>query len=232
MKKVGIIIFIAALVAGVIFAKMSSFGKLETKVFNFSMDFGGVSGSGNIVKETRDITDFKSLDVGGVFKVEVTAQEDYRVEIESDDNLLPLIKTEVRGSTLHIEADKHLKSNSPIVIRISAPDIDGLEASGVSNISLRNVKNKRLGVESSGASRISIQGETSELAATVSGASHIDADTLNAETAKVDASGASVVTVNVSNQLNAYASGASKILYAGGAKIVKNTSGGSSVTQR
>jgi len=233
MKKAGIIIFIAALVAGVVLANVSSFGRLGTKFFNVSMNFGGVSGSGNVVKETRDISDFKSLDVGGVFRVEVIAQKDYKVEIESDDNLLPLIRTEVRGSTLHIEADKHLKSNSPIVIRISAPDIENVEASGASNISLGNVKNERLGVDSSGASKISVQGETSELIVDVSGASRIDADTLNAKTAKVGASGASNVMVNVANELNVDASGASKIVYSGAVKnVVKKTSGASSVTQK
>ena len=233
MKKVGIIVFVIALVVGVVLANMSSFGRLGTKFFNVSMNFGGVSGSGNVVKEARDIRDFQSLDVGGIFRVEITAQKDFSVEVEADDNLQPLIKTEVRGGTLHIEADKHLKSNSPIVIRVSAPDIENLEASGVSNISLGNIKNERLGIDSSGASKISVQGETSELVIDVSGASCIDADALRTSSAKVGASGASSVTVSVSNDLAADASGASKIFYSGTAKnVVKKTSGASSVTQK
>jgi len=233
MKKAGIIIFIAALVAGVVLANMSSFGRLGTKFFNVSMDFGAVSGSGNIIRETRDITDFKSLDVGGVFRVEVTAQKDFNVEIEADDNLLPLIRTEVCGSTLRISSDRRLKSNSPILIRVSAPDIENLEASGASSVSVGNLKNIRLGVDSSGASKISIQGETSEFVVDVSGASRVDADTLNAGRAKVDATGASNVSVNVSSELNADASGASKIIYSGSAKsVVKRASGAGSVTQK
>lgn len=233
MKKIGLIIFIFALVAGVILANMSSFGRISTKIFNVSLDFGSVSGSGNIVKQTRDISDFKSLDVGGVFKVEVTAQKDFKVEVESDDNLLPLIRTEVRGGTLHIDADKHLKSSSPIVIRVSAPDIENLEASGVSNISVVNVKNERLSIDSSGASKITVQGDTSNFVVDVSGASRIDAASLNASTAKVGASGASNVAVNVTDELSVDASGASKITYSGTPKnIVKKTSGASSVMQR
>ena len=232
MKKLGIIIFIFALVAGVILANMSSFGRIG-KIFNVSLNFGGVSGSGNIVKQTRDISDFKALDVGGVFKVEVTAQKEFKVEVESDDNLLPLIRTEVRDGTLYVEADKHLKSSSPIIVRVSAPDIENFGASGASNISVTNIKNDHVGVDSSGASKISIQGDTRDLAVDVSGASRIDAASLNTAIAKVGASGASNVAVTVSDELTVDASGASKITYSGTPKnIVKKTSGVSSVTQK
>jgi putative autotransporter adhesin-like protein len=233
MKKVGIIIFIVALVAGVVLANLSSFGRFSTKFFDVSMNFGSVSGSGTIIKETRNIADFKSLDVGGVFRVEVTAQKDFKVEVESDDNLLPFIKTDVREGTLHIETDKRLRSNSPIVVRISAPDIENLETSGASNISIENIKNARLGLDSSGASKVSVQGETSVLVVDVSGASRIDAGSLSAGTAKVDASGATNVAVNVADELNANATGASRIIYSGAVKnLVKKTSGAGSVSPK
>lgn len=231
MKKIGIIIFIFALVTGVLLANMSSFGRVG-KIFNVSMNFGSVSGSGNIEKETRDVGDFRSIDVGGVFRVEATAQKDKSVEVEADDNLLPLIKTEVRGGTLYINADKRLRSSSQIVIRVSAPNIDSINSSGVANVSVSNVKNDKLGIDASGASKVSVQGETSQLTIDVSGASHIDADSLTALTARIGASGASNVLVNASNELNVDASGASKVIYSGTARVTKSTSGGSSVSQK
>jgi putative autotransporter adhesin-like protein len=109
MKKVGFIIFIVALVAGVILANLSGFGRLGSSPFNVSFNFGKVSGSGNVITETRDVRDFSSIDVSGIFKVEATAQKDFRVEVQTDDNLLPFITTEVRDGVLHIEAEKRLK---------------------------------------------------------------------------------------------------------------------------
>src|SRR4028119_1305483 len=99
MKKVGLIIFITALAIGVIFTNILSFGKNTAEFFDISIN-SGVSGSGNIVSEKREINDFQAINVGGVFQVEITAQKDFSVEIEADDNVLPLIKTRVSGSVL------------------------------------------------------------------------------------------------------------------------------------
>ncbi len=233
MKKVGIIIFILALVAGVILANLSSFGRLGSKFCNVSFNFGGVAGSGNVVTETRDIRDFNSIDVSGVFKVEVAAQKNFGVDVQADDNLLPLIKTDVSGGVLHIDAEKHLKTSSPIVVRISAPDIENIEATGATNITVKNLKSEEFGLNASGASKVSVQGSASEFNIEVSGASNVDASDLTAESAKIDASGASIVTVNVSNDLNVDASGASKVFYSGTPKnVVKKASGASSVSPK
>ncbi|HTK27628.1 MAG TPA: head GIN domain-containing protein [Pyrinomonadaceae bacterium] len=233
MKKVGIIFFIAALILGVVLANIFSFGRIGSRIFHFSTNFGGVSGSGNIVTDKRDVVDFKAIDVGGIFKVEVTAQKDYSVEVVADDNLQPIIKTELDGDVLKISADKHIKSHEPIVIRISAPDIENVEASGASNVSVSNLKNSEFALNTSGASKVAVQGETARLNIDVSGASNINAEGLKADNARVDASGASKVSVFALDELWADASGASKIVYTGTPKNFTNkTSGASSVTQK
>ena len=233
MKKVGIIIFAVALIIGLVVSNLFSFGRTSSRFFNFSMDFGGVHGSGNVASEKRDISGFKSVDVGGVFQVEITAQKEFSVEVLADDNLLPLIKTEVDGDTLRIETEKRLKSSNPIIVRISAPDIDDLDVSGAANVTVNNIKNEGLTVGGSGASKIAVTGETAKLTVDVSGATKVDAENLKAENASIDASGASKVSVNVTGELRTEASGASKIVYTGTPQSVENdTSGASRVTQK
>ncbi len=232
MKKIGIIVFIAAIVLGVLVSSFFSFGRVSGKVFNFSFN-KSVKGSGNIATETRDISGFKGIDVSGVFQVEITAQKEFAVEIEADDNLLPLIKTEVRDGILRIETRERLKSENGLKIRISAPDIDHIDASGVSKVNLSAVKNNELHVDTSGASKINISGETAKFTVEVSGASSIDAENLKAENANIDASGASHVSVFATGELKSDASGASKIVYSGSPKnIEKKTSGASSVREK
>lgn len=233
MKKIGIMIFVAALAIGLVVSNMFSFGRATGKFFNFSMNFGGVHGSGNVASDKRDITGFRAVDVGGVFQVEITAQKEFSVEVEADDNLLPLIKTEVDDGVLKIETERKLSPSNPIRIRISAPDIDNLDVSGVANVTLNDLKNTGLSVDSSGASKIKITGETAKLTVDVSGATKVDAEDLTAETASVEASGASHVSVNVTGRLRTDASGASKIVYTGTpANVEKKTSGASSVSPR
>lgn len=232
MKKIGLIIFVVALLVGVVFANFFSWGKASGKFFNVSVDFGAAKGSGNIGSEQRDIAGFSKIDASGIFQVEIVAQKDFAVEVEADDNLLQYVKTEVRGDTLEISLEKRVKTSNPLRVRISAPNIDGIEASGVVRVSVADLKNSELAVNTSGASKIKLAGETGVLIVDVSGASNVEAGELSAANANIDASGASQVNVNVSGELVADASGASRISYTGNAKVSKSTSGASSVSQR
>lgn len=233
MKKVGIIVFIFALAIGLVMSDIFSFGRVTNKVFNIPVHFGGVSGSGNVASEKRDFSDFEAVDVGGVFQVEIVAGKDFSVEVEADDNLLPLIKTSVSGNTLHIELEEKVSTKNDIKVRISAPSIDNINASGAAKVTASGIKNDSLSIDTSGASKINVSGETADLKIEVSGASKVDAQGLAAVNADVDASGASHVNVNVTGDLRADASGASKITYSGTPKnIEKHSSGAGSVSQR
>lgn len=233
MKKIGLIVFIAAAVVGVVVANFFSWGRATEKVFNFSVKIGGEKGSGRMAAEVRDLRDFQSIDVSSVFEVEVTAQSDFHVEVEADDNLLQYIKTEVRGGELQISLDKKVKTGNPLRIRIGMPNVERLEASGASKVNIANLKNSEFTVDTSGASRIEVSGETAYLTVDVSGATQVNAAELRAGNANIDASGASRVSVNVTGELRSEASGASNISYLGTpANIYKRTSGASSVSPR
>ena len=66
--------------------------------------FNKVSGSGAMKLDKRSVPAFKSVDISGAYEVEIVAQKEQSVEIEGDDNLLPLIKTEVKNGVLEITA--------------------------------------------------------------------------------------------------------------------------------
>lgn len=231
MRKVKIIVFIVALIAGLTFAKMSAFS------FGFNMPginvFSKVKGSGNIQIEKRDASGFTGVKAGGAITVDVTAQRDFSVEVEADDNLLKHVKTEVNGNTLKIYTEGNISTRNPIRVRIAMPQIESFDVSGASTGSLTNIKNETLSLDASGASKIKIDGEARELIVDLSGASRLDAENLRAEDVTVDASGASSASVVALNDLNADASGASTIRYTGEPKNVKkNSSGASSVRQK
>lgn len=231
MKKIGILIFIAAIILGVFVTSFFSIGRAAKPFFSFSFN-KKTKGSGNVVTQTREVRDFNGVDVSGVFQVEITAQKDFAVEIEADDNLISLIKTEVRDGVLHIETDGRISSANDLKVRVSAPDINDIDASGVAKVTASGIQNEQLQVHTSGASKIKLSGETADLSIEVSGASHIEALDLKAEKADVDASGASSVSVFAASELKTDASGASKITFSGSPKNVeKKTSGASSIKE-
>ncbi len=231
MKKIGLIIFISALVVGVILANVFSFGGFSIKS-PISISFGKVKGSGNYVTETREVREFSKVKVGGVFKVEIIAQKDFDVKIEADDNIIPLIKTRVRGNTLKIERRKRFSSKNPVIIKISAPNIEELDISGVANTKIENLNNESLKVESSGASSVKVAGNTQNLKVDMSGASRVNTVDLNSTNAKVEGSGASNIKLNVAEKLDVNLSGASNAKYKGSPNTInKRTSGASNIKE-
>jgi len=232
MKKFGVLIFITAIVLGIFVTSFFSIGQAAKPFFSFSIN-QKTKGSGNIASESRDLRDFKGVDVSGVFQVEITSQKDFGVEIEADDNLIPLIKTQVRGGVLHIETDGRISTSNPLKVRVSAPDINDIDASGVAKVSLSAVNTDELRIHTSGASKVNVNGEAAKLFVKVSGASKIEADSLKAIDAEINASGASNVSVFASGELLTDASGASKITYSGNPKSIdKHSSGASSVSEK
>lgn len=232
MKKVGIIIFVVAVILGITVANMFSWGRTSAKVLNFSINFGGVKGSGVTAVEKRDVSGFKSIKAGGAIEIEIVAQKEYSVEVEADDNLLQFVETKVSGSRLEISTSERLKMKKPVRVRISAPNIEAIDISGATKVSLSDVSNESLNVEASGASKVNVTGSSKKLIVELSGASRLDAENLQAVQASIDASGASSASVAVSEDLKADLSGASKVTYAGDPQLTKSTSGASKVSKR
>ena len=117
MKKIGIMFFLLTLAVGLVLSNLFSFGRATEGLFNFSFKSRGIKGSGNAASEKRDLTGFHAVDVGGIFHVEITSQQEFGVEISADDNLIPLVRTEVRDGVLYIESEEKILPRSNLRIR-------------------------------------------------------------------------------------------------------------------
>ncbi len=225
MKKICLAIFILAVVIGVVFSGGCGLGGIK----NLSV----VQGSGNAKTETRKADGFKSVDASGAVNVEIVVQKGFSVSVEADDNLLENIKTEVNGDTLKIYSEDSISPKTRVNVKISMPEIIGLELSGASNANVSGVNSDLIELKASGASKVKIDGQVIKLRADASGASKIDAEGLKVEDANVDASGASSATIMATEEVDLDASGASKITYVGEPKRIKqNASGASSITKK
>ena len=233
MKKIGILLFLAALIIGVAISGAFSFGPGPRDIFDLASLFKGEVGSGHIETSKRDVADFNKLKVGGVFDVEVSRGDKYSVEVIADDNLLPFIRTEVDGDTLSIYSDAKISKSSQLRVVITAPDIRKVKATGASKVLLKDVSNEELALNASGASKITASGSTALLTIDVSGASKVLGSDLASKQATVETSGASSADIKVSDSLNAHASGASHIRYVGSPGTLDvDRSGAATVSQQ
>ncbi len=205
-------------------------------LFNFSScgNLGkGVQGSGVRKTEKRDLPAFKSIETNGAFAIRVTCQQAASFEIEGDDNLLPLVKTEVRNGVLRIYNDSSYTATQAITVRMTLPDLEAISSNGAADIQVANVKNDQLTISWQGAGRIEAAGETKFVQISSTGAGKIDTGKLTAERAKVSVTGAAQVDVYASQQLDVTVSGVGQVTYGGNPPVVnKSLTGLGSVTKK
>lgn len=205
---------------------------LSTLVVACSAIKPGLRGSGNIQKERREVATFDSISAEGAFEVEVVGQKPQSLEIEGDDNLLPLIVTEVSNSVLHIRSRRSLSATKPIVLRISVSDLRRLHASGASTMEVTGLKNDEFKIETNGASTIRASGETKSFNLDANGAGSIDTHKLRARNVVIDSKGVSNIDVYAGEQLDVTVSGPSVVFYRGNPKVRQTVNGPGSVQKR
>lgn len=192
----------------------------------------GVAGSGNRMKEKRNIGNFTSITSEGAFDIEVVSQAPASLEIEGDDNLLPLVTTEVSNNVLHIKNSRSYSNRTAIVIKISAPNLEDLSANGAGTIQVLGLKNEKFALNVNGAPKIIVSGQTRALEIDANGAGNIDTHKLRADSARVGSNGVSKVEVYAVNDLNVTVAGPSRVTYYGNPQVKQDISGPGSVVKK
>src|SRR4030095_6810341 len=180
-----------------------------------------VKGSGVVKTEKRSLAPYSALEVSCPASLEVRLQEPESSEISGDDNLIPLITTEVKNNTLYIRSTQEIAPREKLRISLSNPDLIRFTFSGAGDANVSNIKNDRIEIVLSGAGDLTASGETKEAAIKISGAGRVDAENALAAKAKADSTGVGSLDVYATEQLEAKASGVGEINYYGSPKIVK-----------
>jgi hypothetical protein len=186
----------------------------------------GIAGSGVRKSEKRDLKSFKAIDAKGAYEINVTCQKPASFEIEADDNILPLIKTEVHDGVLIVSSDESYNSAKAVVLRITLPELTEAISRGAGQINISDAAGEKLRLESLGAATVDAAGKVKSVEISSTGAGKIDTVNLQAEKAKVDVTGAASVEVYASDQLDVKVSGAGNVEYSGNPKVVNKSVAG------
>lgn len=195
---------------------------------------GAVVGSGKIVSESRPVSGFSKVDLTGYGDLAIDVNGSEALTIEGDDNIVPLVTTEVRGDTLYIGFKERTPVQRVTRLRytVSAKQLEGLTVSGAGNVNASNINAPRMDVMTSGAGRINMSGKATDQTITLTGAGSFEGENLQGETAKVSTSGVGRAIVNASKSLDVNISGAGAVEYIGNPQVTKQISGVGSVKQR
>ena len=234
---------------------MKTVKNLSALLFTIVILFAGCSvlgerGNGKVVKQERNVSAFDAIEVSGAFDVYLSLGSTQSVFIETDENLQPLIRTGVSGSTLKIDNKEPIHNPKCMKVYITVTDLKRIEVSGAVDVHTQNkltltelsveisgatdatldIAVQKLEVSSSGGSNLKFTGMANNVDMDVSGAVDIRAFDLLAETVSLEISGAGEAEINVTKELKADISGAATVRYKGDpAKVDTDVSGAGSI---
>ena len=145
-----------------------------------------IRGSGDVIVEERDVSGFDKIQVSGVGRVVITQGDDETLSVETDDNLLEYIETEVQGDTLEIGFSKDtsfgvgggrkvLEPTEGFTFWIGVKDLTGISVPGAAKVEVDKLKTDRLDLSLSGAGDISVDDlNGDQLDVQISGAGDVD----------------------------------------------------------
>jgi hypothetical protein len=148
-----------------------------------------VRGSGRAQRERRDVGAFDAVAVQSGIHATISIGEKL-VEVKADDNVLPLVVTEVKDGTLEIGFEKNtwLMSEANVEVKVRTPKLRAVQASGGAEAKVESSTSSSLTIGASGGAHVSIERTPArELQIRASGGSTVDAAGLDA--AELDASG-------------------------------------------
>lgn len=212
-----------------------------------------ISGSGRLITEHFELTGFSGVDISHNCEATITMGNTYSLEVIVDENIREYLLVRLEGPTLKISLEPgHRYRDVTFKANIILRDLEAMELSGASSATLNGFDFDHPFVcKLSGASRVygtmgmgdgefklsgachmTLRGRGDDIAIDASGASSVDLGQFIARAVRLDLSGASGVTVHVTDRLDAEMSGASNVRYYGNPTIGQLSSSGASTLQK
>lgn len=213
-------------------------------ICTLSANADGIKGNGNVQTQNREVGSFDAIKINGAFTVYLSQDDDYSLKVVADENLMDIIKSNVKNDVLYITTEKSIYKSEELKLYIGFKHLSGLKANGA--ISLKSdqylrfddleieingassaeleLSANKLTIDNSGASTIKLSGKAGEFYIDISGAGSVNALDLKAQKGAVDISGAGSGKVYFEEELRVSISGIGSVKYKGEPKIISDIS--------
>ena len=186
---------------------------------------GEVKGSGSVVTESRDPGGFSRVYLATSGEAIITQDGEGSLTIETDDNVMEYVTSEVREGTLYLEFDTtKVKTISPSSLKftVNVGDIAGVTVAATGDVTAENLDvsglvvktsqsgNVRIGsitadeveVRLGGSGDVELAGETAFHEILITGSGNLLAEDLQSDAVKIRISGTGDATVWAVDDLN------------------------------
>jgi len=158
--------------------------QVRTPFNNSTIDGDGIAG-----RDQRMVGTVNGLDVNGAIVVDVRVGPATSLVVEADSNLLPLIRTDVRGDTLNIYTDRSYRSRNPVHVIYTVPRLTDLRQNGSGRVSVEGLSGAPLTLRRNGSGSVNLSGQVASLEAENNGSGSVDAGRLESASARLAMSG-------------------------------------------
>lgn len=235
---------IAIIALGVI--TLDSYPIVEEQINEYALNW-----EAQAITKTFDFKDFNRVNIGGAYEADIAFGKEYQVTAFGRER--DFEKMDLRVIDGQLEVNQKIFGGfcficfiKPVKINVTMPKLEqftlsaaakaeisgfnlsklAVEASGATEATLNSTV-KDLNLDVSGSSQVTLSGSGQSLKVKASGASEITGYDFPVSEAGLDLSGASEAQVNVKDNLNVKASGASQINYLGSPEITSELTGAS-----
>jgi hypothetical protein len=192
---------------------------------------GCIQGQGPVTSERRDVAAFTRIEATAGIRVVVRIGPSEAVEVTAQENLLPVIATDLRGDTLSIEASEDFTTLEPVTVTIVVPALDGITLSGGSQAVIDGLDAESLELRVRGGAQVTAAGSVGSLALHADGGATASLEDLSVRVATVSIDGGATATLTASDDVTGTAAGGSRLTVLGDAVLSVEESGGSVVAR-
>lgn len=244
MKKMHLVVIFSLILT----LALSSCGMIPVVSF-------GVVGSGNLSSETRTLESFDHVVLAGSGDVVFIKGDKEEIKIEADDNILPLITTEVKNGVLIIslKPNQMVRSYKAMRFEVTYKDISALDLvgsgsmaadavtsgsfkasiTGSGDIDLTNLQADSLEAIIAGSGEITLSGKAEKLNISLPGSGNFNGFDFETRESRISIIGSGRVQVNATESLAANITGSGDIEYKGGpSDVEKHVTGSGSIKAR
>lgn len=185
----------------------------------------GTHGSGVVKTEPRQTGSFDMILSKGSVDADVTIGPQLSVAVEADDNVLPLIHTEVKNSTLVIDTEGNWTTRRDPVVHITMPSLGAIGIDGSGDATVRGLSGGALGARIRGSGSITASGSVGQLEVVIDGSGDVDCKDLQADDVAVRVDGSGDAKVNAAKALRVVINGSGDVTYSGDPKLTSSVHG-------
>lgn len=215
-------------------------------------------GSGKVASETRTLPEFQAIELSGSMDLKIRQGTPQSVQVEADDNLLPLLETVVEGTgadarlSIQWKRWQNIRTRAKVSVTVVMPKLNAaslkgsgdlqleafstpalkLSISGAGDARIKDLSTEDLVVSLSGSGDVAGQGKAKRLKISIAGSGDVRLAELQSDEVRVNIAGSGDAAVNAQKILDVSIAGSGDVSYVGSPSVKSSVAGSGSVSKR